>query len=62
MNETALKQSVGQNTRETFIKQNIVENYNMRIPGYGGYKPMSAINDRGTLRPVCLSTDGEKFV
>jgi len=34
----------------------------MRIPGYGGYKPMSAINDRGTLRPVCLSTDGEKFV
>jgi hypothetical protein len=62
MNETALKQSIGLNTRETIIKQNIVENYNMRIPGYGGHKPMSAINDRGALRPVCLSTAGETFV
>jgi hypothetical protein len=48
--------------RETIIKQNIVENYNLRLPGYGGHKPMSALNDRGTLRPECLTTTGERFI
>ena len=62
MNDKALKQSVGHTTRETFIKQNIVENYNLRVPGYGGHKPMSAVNDRGLLRPSCLTTAGESFV
>jgi hypothetical protein len=49
------------NIRKTFIKQNIVENYNVRIPGYSGHKPMSALNDRGSNRPSCLSSVGESF-
>ena len=61
LNERAVTQSLGQQTRETFIKQNIVENYNLRIPGYCGHKPMSALNDRCKLRPECLTTHGEAF-
>jgi hypothetical protein len=52
---------LGHQTRETIIKQNIVENHSVRLPGYGGYKPMSVINDRGDVRPNCLTTTGEKF-
>ena len=61
MNEKAIDQALGQQTRETIIKQNIVENHSIRIPGYGGYKPMSVVNDRGEVRPNCLTTTGEKF-
>ena len=43
-------------------EKNIVENQNVRLPGYAGHKPMSVINDRGSLRPSCLSTEGEKFM
>ena len=62
LNQHALKQGQGENTRETFIKQNIVENYNVRIPGYCGHKPMSALNDRGAIRPSCLTNNGESFL
>jgi len=51
----------GEQSRETIIKQNIVENYQVRVPGYGGHKPMSVVNDRGTLRPSCLATTGESY-
>lgn len=61
LNSKAIAQSESQATRETIIKQNIVENQSLRVPGYQGHKPMSALNDRGFLRPNCLSTDGEKF-
>lgn len=61
VNDKAIDQSQGVNTRETFIKQNIVENHCVRVPGYGGYKPTSVINDRGNLRPYCLTTTGEAF-
>lgn len=61
LNPTAILQGLGQEPRATFIKQNIVENYQVRIPGYSGHKPMSVINDRGALRPSCLTTIGEKF-
>ena len=37
--------------RETILKQNIVENYSVKVPGYAGHVPMSSINDRGNLRP-----------
>ena len=47
--------------RETILKQNIVENFKVKVPGYAGHLPMSSINDRGTLRPECLSMAGEKF-
>lgn len=52
---------MGDDARQTIIKQNIVENQNVRLPGYAGHKPMSVINDRGSLRPSCLETAGEKF-
>ena len=61
INQNAVSQSKGQAVRNTIIKQNIVENYNVRIPGYAGNKPMSVINDRGALRGNCFSTAGESF-
>ena len=61
INEQAIQQSMGRQTRETFIKQNIVENFHVRIPGYSGHKPMSAINDRGSIRPNCLAAKGESY-
>ena len=47
--------------RDTWIKQNIVENFHTRVPGYCGHRPMSCINDRGNIRPFCLSTKGEVY-
>jgi hypothetical protein len=61
INENAVKQSKGTNVRHTIIKQNIVENYNVRIPGYAGTMPMSVTNDRGAARGNCFSTAGETF-
>lgn len=62
VNALALQQSLGQQSRDTIIKQNIVENFHVRIPGYSGHKPMSALNDRGILRPSCLTNQGESYV
>jgi len=56
-----LDQALGANTRTTFLKQNIAENYQTRIPGYSGHRPANAVNDRGTLRQFCFSTAGERF-
>ena len=61
LNPTAILQRTGEVARNTIIKQNIVENYQVRIPGYSGHNPMSVLNDRGSLRPNCLSTTGETF-
>ena len=55
-------QSKGASVRNTIIKQNIVENYNIKVPGFAGHKPMSVMNDRGTARVACLSTAGESFM
>jgi len=54
-------QALGVNTRTTIIKQNIIENYQTRVPGYSGHRPMNAVNDRGNLRQNCFSTAGERF-
>ena len=61
VNPTVIEQSKGEQTRQTIIKQNIVENYCVKLPGYQGHAPMSVINDRGNIRPSCLSTEGESF-
>ena len=61
LNPNALTQGKCDQTRATIIKQNIVENYAVKVPGYCGHKPMSCANDRGALRPQCLSTHGESF-
>lgn len=47
--------------RQTWLKQNIVENYCTKLPGYAGHHPASCVNDRGSLRPNCLNADGEQF-
>jgi hypothetical protein len=31
----------------------------VKVPGYGGHKATSAINERGIPRPSCLSTEGK---
>jgi len=54
-------QAVGTNTRTTYLKQNVTENYHTRIPGYSGHRPSEAINDRGVPRQYCFSTTGERF-
>lgn len=46
-NAKAIEQSMVAQTRQTFIKQNIVENYQVKLPGYQGHKPMGAMNERG---------------
>lgn len=61
INEKAVSQSKGSSLRNTIIKQNIVENQHVKIPGYQGHNTMSVINDRGSIRPQCLSTKGEAF-
>lgn len=61
-NQRAVEQSKleGRN-RTTIVKENIVENFAVRISGYGGHQPLSSANDRGVIRPHCLSTEGETF-
>ena len=61
MNDNAVDQAKGDKVRNTIIKQNIVENYNVKMPGFAGHKPMSVMNDRGNARGQCLSVEGESF-
>jgi len=56
-----MMQATGSIPRTTFLKQNIIENYHTRLPGYAGHKPRCALNDRGNLRESCFSTIGERF-
>lgn len=62
VNDKAVEQSKGTNARNTIDKNNIVENYKVKLPGYQGHQPMSVVNDRGSIRPTCLSTKGESFI
>ena len=48
-------------TRNTIVKQNMIENYSVKIPGYAGHKPANGNNERGVIRPNCLNIDGERF-
>jgi hypothetical protein len=61
LNANAVEQGKCGKVRNTIIKQNIVENYSVKVPGYSGHKPMSCVNDRGAVRPSCLATTGESF-
>ena len=60
-NPGAVQQASTLGARETIIKQNIIENYQVKVPGYSGHKPMNAINEKGSIRPNCLDTRGEMF-
>ncbi len=60
-NPLAVKQASELAARETIIKQNVIENYQVKLPGYSGHKPMNGCNEKGIIRPNCLATTGEKF-
>ena len=60
-NASAVQQATTLGARNTIVKQNIIENYQVKVPGYSGHKPMNAINEKGTIRPNCLMTQGERF-
>jgi hypothetical protein len=44
-----------------FGKTNHLLNYNTRIVGHKGYRPVNQVNIKGNIRPYCLSTEGESF-
>jgi hypothetical protein len=60
-NPLAVGQASNLAARNTIVKQNMIENYSVKVPGYSGHKPMNAINEKGTIRPACLNTQGEHF-
>ena len=60
-NDLATAQASTLGARETIVKQNMIENYSVKIPGYKGHKPANACNEKGTIRPNCLNTAGEQF-
>ena len=60
-NGAAVAQASTLGARNTIVKQNIIENYQVKIPGFSGHKPMNANNERGKFRPNCLDTNGEAF-
>ena len=60
-NPQAVNQASTLGARQTIIKQNIIENYQVKVPGYQGHKPMNAQNEKGYIRPNCLDTSGERF-
>ena len=60
-NETAFEHSKGRAPRSQVNKENVADNQLNRLPGYAGFRPKSAVNQRGNLRPMCLSTEGERF-
>ena len=60
-NGSAVMQASTLGARNTIVKQNIIENYQVKVPGYSGHKPMNATNGKGTIRPNCLDTTGEMF-
>lgn len=62
LNEKALHHGKNQYGRDLMkAKVNVNDNFNVKIPGYSGYKPLSCVNDRGTVRPKLFSTEGETF-
>lgn len=60
-NPMAVQQATTLAARNTIVKQNMIENYCVKVPGYSGHKPMSSINEKGVIRPNCLNTAGESF-
>lgn len=62
LNDKALEHTKSQASRHLMKnKVNLNENFNVRIPGYAGHKPISCLNDRGSVRPNLFSTKGETF-
>lgn len=60
-NGAAVAQASNLGARQTIIKQNMIENYSVKVPGYAGHKPMNGLNEKGVIRPNCLDITGERF-
>jgi NAD+--asparagine ADP-ribosyltransferase len=57
-----LEQSKNSRGRELMKnKTNLNENFNVKLAGYSGHKPMSFVNEKGNPRPNLFSTMGETF-
>jgi hypothetical protein len=52
----AFEQGKGLATRTTFLKNNLIENYQTKLPGYTGLRPRSVVNLPNSLREACLSS------
>jgi hypothetical protein len=62
LNDRALDQTKNNKCRELMKnKTNLNENFNVKLPGYSGHKPMSFNNEKGRARPNLFSTQGETF-
>ena len=61
-NPLAVQQSANLVNRNTIVKQNMIENYSVKMPGFAGHKPANAINEKGNIRPNCLNINGETFI
>lgn len=62
LNDRALEQTKNDRCRELMKnKTNLNENFNVKLPGYSGHKPMSFLNEKGKPRPNLFSTHGETF-
>mmetsp|Transcript_21130 Transcript_21130/g.18739 ORF Transcript_21130/g.18739 Transcript_21130/m.18739 type:complete len:303 (+) Transcript_21130:6-914(+) len=62
LNEKALGQTKNNITKNLMKnKTNMNENFNVKLPGYSGHKPLSFANEKGNPRPNLFSTHGEKF-
>ena len=61
INDSAIKQSICKEPRHKVDKTNITNNYKRKLVGHAGYQAVNATNDRGNVRPMCLSTMNESF-
>ena len=60
LNDCALKHST-QVSRDPSKKELLAESFNIKLPGYTGYRAKDFTNDRGEVRPNLFSTAGETF-
>eukprot|EP00744_Colponema_vietnamica_P004992 GILI01007374.1.p1 GENE.GILI01007374.1~~GILI01007374.1.p1 ORF type:complete len:284 (-),score=65.78 GILI01007374.1:128-979(-) len=60
-NPVATSHGRGSGTRDTWRKDNIVENYQRNVPGYTGHVPCSAVNEFGPKKPTTLTTTGSSY-
>jgi hypothetical protein len=60
-NKTNYNDSMVKDPYFKLAKTNHVINYNVKLSGYGGHVPKNPNNIKGSIRPNCLSINGEKF-
>lgn len=53
----AFEHGKGTNTRTTFLKSNLIENYHVEIPGYSGFQTKSNFVSDNKLRTSCFRSN-----